>query len=157
MQKNLDREKKMFLNFTGPIKLESDLAKEQVELQQEDEESNVIRSTNKSLLGSKFNSNTRPNLNKTSKLASTASSNILDIEPEVPLTHDLVPKKTYKHKTDSVTPRSNKQSSQTRNQFKYYFSNAQPKYTNQLPVDSSGGTHDLSDSRTARKRASMKD
>lgn len=28
MQKNLEREKKMFLNFTGPIKLESDLSKE---------------------------------------------------------------------------------------------------------------------------------
>ena len=107
MQKNLEREKKMFLNFTGPIKFENDLAKDTSNISGlEDDESSVIRSTNKSLLGSKFNSTTRPNLNKTSKLKSTASSHILEIEPEVPLTADLVPQPTKKKtKTDSVTPR----------------------------------------------------
>jgi len=111
----------VFLNFTGPIQFENDLVKDS-NIGTEDDESSVIRSTNKSLLGSKFNSTTRPNLNKTSKLSSTASSQILEIEPEVTLTAELVPRKSKKNKTDSVTPRGG--SKTNRNQFKYYFSNA---------------------------------
>ena len=72
MKKSLEREKKLFMNFTGPIKLEHDSGPE-------DDESQIVRKANKSLLGSKFSSN-RANLNKTSKLASTNSSNVLELD-----------------------------------------------------------------------------